>query len=42
MIKTVSGDQQQILQDAVHLHCGGRVDLDPTYSKGVFYQAPKA
>jgi hypothetical protein len=35
---TVSDDQHAILRDIAALYCGGSFDLDPTYSKGGFYQ----
>lgn len=38
MIKTTGYKQQELLRDIVGLHLGGAVDLDPTYSKGVFYK----
>jgi hypothetical protein len=38
VISTVSGDQHEILKNIATLYCGGEFDLDPTYSKGGFYQ----
>ena len=40
MIKTISYDQHEIINDILKLHVPeGRFDLDPTYSKGVFYKS---
>ena len=39
MIETVSGNQAEILNNILKLYCPSGFDLDPTYSKGVFYQA---
>lgn len=44
MIKTISYDQEEIITDIITLHCQEGIELDPTYSKGVFYkniQKPK-
>ena len=39
MIKSLSFNQQQIIQDIISLYIpSGRIDLDPTYSKGIFYK----
>ena len=39
VIKTVTNDQEQIILDALKLHSPeGKIDVDPTYSKGVFYK----
>lgn len=38
IIKTVASDQHEILANIVRLYCPSGVDLDPTYSKGVFYR----
>lgn len=39
LIKSISHDQEQIIQDILQLHTkSGKIDLDPTYSKGVFYK----
>lgn len=38
MIKSVSHDQNEILKNILDLYTNGKVDLDPTYSKGVFYK----
>lgn len=37
-ISTISYDQDEIIQDIMTLYCGGKIDCDPTYSKGVFYK----
>ena len=47
MIKTISYDQSEIIKWILYLHVpNGRIDCDPTYSKGMFYmktdiEAPK-
>ena len=39
MIKTISHDQEEIITSILKLHSdNGCIDLDPTYSKGVFYK----
>jgi hypothetical protein len=38
MIKSISYDQQEIIQNILNLHCPQGIELDPTYSKGVFYK----
>ncbi len=38
IIKTVSNDQSEILNNIIKLYCPNGFDLDPTYSKGVFYK----
>jgi len=38
IIKTVSSSQHEILASIIHLYCPSGFDLDPTYSKGVFYR----
>lgn len=39
MILSVSSDQDQILRSIMRLHNGGRpFEVDPTYSKGIFYR----
>ena len=38
MLKTISYDQQDIMSDIMKLHCPEGFQLDPTYSKGVFYK----
>ena len=45
MIKSISYDEQEIIQGILKLHCKTPIELDPTYSKGNFYKgnfdAPK-
>ena len=38
IIRTVNNDQQAIIRDIISLHCPNGIELDPTYSKGVFYK----
>lgn len=38
LIKSVSYSQDEILNWIIQLHCPDGFDLDPTYSKGVFYK----
>lgn len=38
MIKSISYNQEEIIKNALSLHCSDGIDLDPTYSKGVFYK----
>lgn len=39
MIKSLSFNQQQIIQDIISLYIpSGKIDIDPTYSKGIFYK----
>ncbi len=38
MIKTISYDQHEIIQDIINLHCPYGIDCDLTYSKGNFYK----
>ena len=38
IVKSVSANQTEIIRNILHLHVpGGRIDCDPTYSKGLFY-----
>lgn len=37
VISTINYDQHQIIKDIITLHCPQGIELDPTYSKGVFY-----
>jgi len=37
IIKSTSYDQQEIIRNIVKLHCTDGIEVDPTYSKGVFY-----
>lgn len=45
MVKSISFDEQEIIQWILDLHCKHPIELDPTYSKGNFYNknigAPK-
>ena len=45
MVKSISFDEQEIIQGILKLHCEYPIELDPTYSKGNFYkkgiEAPK-
>jgi hypothetical protein len=38
MIKSINYDQQEIINNILSLHCPSGIDLDPTYSKGLFYK----
>ena len=38
MISTISYDQHEIIRNAIKLHCPSGIELDPTFSKGVFYK----
>lgn len=38
MVKSISFDQEEILQWILQLHCKTPIELDPTYSKGNFYK----
>lgn len=38
IIRTVGDNQQAIIRDIISLHCPQGIELDPTYSKGVFYK----
>src|ERR1700693_4788214 len=38
MIKSISFDQQEIIQNIIKLHCKYPIEVDATYSKGVFYK----
>ena len=38
IIKSVSDSQAEIISNIISLYCPGGFDLDPTYSKGVFYK----
>ncbi len=39
LIKSISYDQGEIIRNILKLHVpGGKIDCDPTYSKGVFYK----
>ena len=41
MISTISYDQIEIIQNIITLHCPAGIEVDPTYSKGVFYKNSK-
>lgn len=38
IVRSVSHSQEEILQWIVELHCPGGFELDPTFSKGLFYR----
>jgi SAM-dependent methyltransferase len=39
LVKSISYDEKEIIQNIIDLHCGGKdIELDPTYSKGNFYK----
>ena len=38
IIKSISYSQEEILKWIIRLYCPDGFDLDPTYSKGVFYK----
>lgn len=38
MIQTIGYNQHDIIKDIITLHCPQGIELDPTYSKGVFYK----
>lgn len=38
IIKSISFQEQEIIQDILNLHCNTQIELDPTYSKGNFYK----
>tara|TARA_R110000744_G_scaffold46571_8_gene102942 strand:+ start:806 stop:1402 length:597 start_codon:yes stop_codon:yes gene_type:complete len=38
VIKTTNHDQKEIISDIIRLHCKDGIELDPTYSKGKFYE----
>jgi hypothetical protein len=37
VISSISYDQHEIIRNIVELHCPQGIELDPTYSKGNFY-----
>jgi tRNA G10 N-methylase Trm11 len=41
MIKSISYDQDEIIQNIIDLYCPDGIELDPTYSKGNFYKKIK-
>ncbi|MCP4648723.1 MAG: hypothetical protein GY853_01405 [PVC group bacterium] len=38
MITTISYNQEEIIKNIIQLYCPQGIELDPTYSKGVFYK----
>lgn len=38
MIRSIYDDQQKIIESIITLYCPKGIQLDPTYSKGVFYK----
>ena len=38
MVRTVSSNQDEIINGILKLHCPNGIELDPTYSKGYFYK----
>jgi hypothetical protein len=38
MIKTTSYNQNEIIKNIIDLYCPQGIELDPTYSKGIFYK----
>lgn len=40
IISTIGYDQHEIIKDIISLHCPQGIELDPTYSKGNFYNRP--
>ena len=38
MIKTINDNQTNLIKDIISLYCPNGIELDPTYSKGVFYK----
>ena len=41
IIKSISYNQDEIINNIISLHCKDGIDLDPTYSKGNFYKKIK-
>ncbi len=39
VISTIGFDQQEMINDILQLHSPSGIELDPTYSKGVFYKS---
>jgi hypothetical protein len=37
IIKSVSDDQNSLIDQIINMHCGGELDADVTFSKGNFY-----
>tara|TARA_B100000131_G_C17903225_1_gene527302 strand:+ start:57 stop:674 length:618 start_codon:yes stop_codon:yes gene_type:complete len=38
MVRSISHSQEKIIKDIIHLYLPDGIDVDPTYSKGVFYK----
>ena len=38
LIKSISDNEEEIIQGILKLHCKHPIELDPTYSKGNFYK----
>lgn len=38
VIKSISYDQEEIINNIIKLHCPQGIECDPTYSKGMFYK----
>lgn len=38
LLKTVSENPKELLKNIVNFYCDGKIDVDPTYSKGSFYK----
>lgn len=38
LIKSISYNEQEIIQNIIKLHCNYPIEVDPTYSKGNFYK----
>jgi len=38
MVKSISYNEQEIIEGILKLHCSTDIELDPTYSKGNFYK----
>lgn len=38
MIKSISSNQFEIMKNILDLYTNGQIDLDPTYSRGIFYK----
>lgn len=37
-IKTISNSQEEIIKNIITLHCPTGIQMDPTFSKGIFYK----
>lgn len=38
VIKSISYDQHEIIKNIISLYCSDGIELDTTYSKGLFYK----